>query len=96
MSGGSMDYVCWDLEGKAAGKLMDKELEAMLKDFCKVLHDCEWYHSCDIGEEEYRNTVKEFKKRWFGSRDEHLKEIIEESIASLRKELVTMIGVDDE
>lgn len=94
MSGGAMDYVCWTLEGNASGKLEDKELEAMLKDFVNLLHDCEWYHSGDIGEDDYFETVRKFKKKWFGKRDERLQEIIETSIEELKQELTRMIKVD--
>lgn len=93
MSGGSMDYVCWTLENNASGRMEDRELEAMLKDFVKLLHDCEWYHSGDIGADNYFETVREFKKKWFGKRDERLQEIVEKSIEELKQELIRMIKV---
>ena len=87
--------MCWTLEDKATGNMKDKELEAMLKDFVKVLHDCEWYDSDDIGEDAYFETVRKFKKKWFGKRDERLQEIIETSIEELKQELTRMIKVDN-
>lgn len=92
MSGGSMGYVCYDLQDKAIGRMMDKELEALLKDFIELLHDCEWANDSDISDEQYFETVREFKKKWFGKRDDRLKEIIDSSLEDLRKELYAMIG----
>lgn len=92
MSGGSMDYIYCKLESSAIGMLMDKELEDMLKDFVALLHDCEWAHDSDISDEEYFETVKKFKDKWFGNRDERLKDIVNQSIEELRLELMRMIG----
>ena len=94
MSGGSMDYIYCRLEGCATGKMRDRELEAMLKDFVKVLHDCEWSEDCDISDDEYFETVRKFKKKWFGKRDERLKEIVEKSVEELKAELMRMIEVE--
>ena len=92
MSGGSMDYICCKLESSVSGMLMDKELEEMLKDFVALLHDCEWAHASDISEEKYFETVKKFKDKWFGNRDERLKDIVNQSIEELKLELMRMIG----
>ena len=48
--------------------MFDIELNDMMYDLVKVLKDLEWWQSGDIGEEEYRKTVKGFKDRWFGNR----------------------------
>lgn len=92
MSGGSMDYIYSRLEETASGRMKDRELNAMLEDFIKVLHDCEWMYSCDIGREDYFETVAKFKQKWFGNRDERLKEIIEQATDELKSELLIMIG----
>lgn len=92
MSGGSMNYVCWTLADCATGRMMDRELEEMLKDFVDLLHDCEWVHSCDTSDEKYFETVRKFKNKWFGKRDERLKEIVEKSVGELKEELMRMIG----
>ena len=64
----------------------------MLKDFVALLHDCEWAHDSDISEEKYFETVKKFKDKWFGNRDERLKDIVNQSIEELKLELMRMIG----
>lgn len=92
MSGGSMDYIYRRLDENASGRMIDRELNAMLEDFVKVLHDCEWMHSCDISREGYFETVTWFKQKWFGKRDERLKEIIEQATDELKSELLKMIG----
>lgn len=91
MSGGSLDYICWKIE-EAACRVDDRELKAMLLDLAKVMHDCEWWLSCDISKEEYQKTLNDFKNKWFGKRDENLKSIINAAVATLREELLDMIG----
>ena len=92
MSGGSMDYIYSRLDENASGRMEDRELNAMLEDFIKVLHDCEWMHSCDISREKYFETVANFKRKWFGNRDKRLREIIECATEELKSELLKMIG----
>lgn len=92
MSGGSMDYIYSRLDETASGRMEDRELNAMLEDIIKVLHDCEWMHSYDISREAYFETVANFKRKWFGNRDERLKEIIEQATDELKSELLIMIG----
>ena len=74
MSGGSHDYGCYTLERLFCDSMQDDEMNEMIQDLVKVLHDVEWWDSGDIGEERYRTTVEEFKKKWFGTRDEVLRE----------------------
>jgi hypothetical protein len=64
MSGGSYNYMCYSIESMYKDELEDKELDALLIDFVKVLHDLEWWKSDDIGEDTYRETVKKFKDKW--------------------------------
>ena len=45
-------------------QLEDEQLNELLLDFCKVLHDLEWYRSDDISQEDYKETVKKFKDKW--------------------------------
>lgn len=97
MSGGSYNYEYYRVEEEYVGSMYDAELDEMMKDLVKVLHDVEWWQSCDIGEEDYRQTVKAFKAKWFDfDRGERLKPIIERKINKVRKELMDMIGGDDE
>ena len=97
MSGGSYCYKYCEVDDYYVGAMYDEELNEMMKDIVKVLHDVEWWQSCDIGEDSYRKTVKEFKDKWFNSdRSERLKPIIDRRINEVRTELINMIGGEDE
>ena len=97
MSGGSYCYKYCEVDDYYVGAMYDEELNEMMKDLVKVLHDVEWWQSCDIGEDSYRKTVKEFKDKWFNSdRSERLKPIIDRRINEVRTELINMIGGDEE
>ena len=97
MSGGSYNYTCYLVEEEYVGAMHDAELDEMMKDLVDVLHDVEWWQSCDIGEDDYRKTVKAFKAKWLDSdRGERLKPIIDRKINKVRKELIDMMGGDTE
>jgi hypothetical protein len=93
MSGGSHDYVCRDLEWKARGKMYDAELNELIDDLIDVLHDVEWWQSGDYGEEDYRETVQKFKKKWFGNKKSKRRaELIVRECERLKKELLRDFG----
>ena len=97
MSGGSYSYKYYEVEDYYVGAMYDEELNEMMEDLVKVLHDVEWWQSCDIGEDTYRKTVKEFKDKWFNTdRCERLKPIIDRRINEVRTELINMVGGDSE
>ena len=64
MSGGSHNYVYSRLSQECEGKMYDVEMNDLIKDLCEVLHDLEWWQSGDYSENQYRETVSEFKKKW--------------------------------
>lgn len=97
MSGGSYSYIYEKLSEECEDRMYDAEMDEMIKDLCKVLHDLEWWQSGDSGEERYRKTTAEFKKKWFkGDRQERLKGYIDSQIGIVRKELYQLIGEDVE
>ena len=65
MSGGSHDYIYSALLNQCQDKMRDEELNEMIVDFATVLHDLEWWCSGDIGEDDYRKSATDFKKKWF-------------------------------
>lgn len=89
MSGGSFNYGCYTLKDLYEGKMLDAELNRMIVDLCEVLHDLEWYVDCDISEEKYRETVRRFKKKWFGKTEVRVKDIVNERVDELKNELMT-------
>jgi hypothetical protein len=90
-SGGSYDYT-YNYLDIYYHNVYDEELDLMIQDLREVLHDLEWWQSSDIGEEDYRKTLNDFKKKWFGNRDERLKEIIENKCKELEKYLLNVVG----
>lgn len=80
MSGGSHDYTWRKVEYECVGKMFDDEMDEMMKDLVDVLHDVEWWQSGDIDEEDYRETLEEFKIKWFGTRDDNLRQRLAEKM----------------
>lgn len=94
MSGGSYGYIYSRLEDECKNRMYDAELNDLIKDLIKVLHDLEWWQSGDIGEDTYRETVAIFKEKWFRSdRKERLKGYVDEKCGLLKSELYRLIGV---
>lgn len=87
MSGGSYDYKSYVIEEYYAGRMYDLELDEMMKDLVKVLHDVEWWQSGDIDEEDYRKTVDEFKKKWFKRRKIDIEAFINSVFEKQKQEL---------
>jgi hypothetical protein len=69
MSGGSHEYTYLQVEEFYDKGMYDEEMNLFIPDLVKVLHDLEWWKSCDIDEEDYRKTLKEFKDKWFRNND---------------------------
>lgn len=46
MSGGSYSYVYCRVEEECVNRMFDSQLNEMMKDLVKVLHDLEWWQSC--------------------------------------------------
>lgn len=99
MSGGSMDYVYFKVKEYAVGMMGDAELNDLMEDVAELLHDCEWWHSGDYDEDDYRRSVAQFKEKWFGktaNRSKRLEKLIDEKIEQVRKECRQMIGFVEE
>ena len=98
MSGGSMDYIYYHVD-EAASMCEDVELSELLYDASKVLHDEEWWKSCDYSEDTYRESLAEFKAKWFkGDRADRLKGYVDKEIERCRKRCYSIIGpvtIDD-
>lgn len=93
MSGGSYNYIYSRLLQECEGEMHDAEMNDLIKDLCWVLHDLEWWQSGDYSEDQYRDTLSEFKKKWFkGDRSTRLKDYIDNQIDTVRRQLYSLIG----
>jgi hypothetical protein len=96
MSGGSFDYMYYRIQNTYEGRMEDIELNEMINDLCEVLHDLEWWQSGDYGEEDYRETVRKFKKKWFGKTQKaRLEKAIEKATVTFKKQLRDTFGVSE-
>ena len=50
MSGGSHNYIYYQIEENLCGQMKDAELNDLMDDIVKLAHDLEWADSCDISE----------------------------------------------
>lgn len=92
MSGGSYNYLYSQVEDEYVGKMYDRELDDMMKDLVKLVHDLEWWQSDDYGEKIYRDTVAKFKAKWFnGDRNKRLTKYVDDAVEELSKQLYEMI-----
>ena len=97
MSGGSYNYIYATLKDECGNQMYDAEMNDLINDLCEVLHDLEWWQSCDISEETYRKTLTEFKKKWLqGDRETRIKGYIDEQIGIVRRQLYNLIGEENE
>lgn len=92
MSGGHFNYLYSTIEDTYCGEMQDIELNEMMKDLVELLHDLEWYMSCDYGEQTYRETVQKFKKKWFKRTNENMREFIEKKYEEKKNELLKDLG----
>ena len=94
MSGGSYNYIYSQLENECEGNMYDSEMDMLIKDLCKVLHDLEWWQSGDYSEEQYRETVARFKAKWFkGDRKQIAKEYIDSQVRIIQMELYNLFEI---
>lgn len=93
MSGGSYGYIYSKLQDECRGRMYDAEMNDLIADLSAVLHDLEWWQSGDTSEEQYRQTLMEFKEKWFKTdRKERLKGYIDEQIGIVKEQLYNLIG----
>lgn len=92
MSGGSFNYNYYTIQNEYCGRMEDVELDEMMDDLVELLHDLEWWKSADYGEDDYRETVKKFKDKWFNQdRSKRLEAIIDKKCEALKTELKKII-----
>ena len=70
------------------GYMYDTELDRMMEDLVPVLEDLEMWQEGDIGEEQYRETVTEFKSKWFKRRKCDIESLVNEEFEKKKQELL--------
>ncbi|MGJ0961687.1 hypothetical protein ACR75P_08380 [Faecalicoccus pleomorphus] len=70
------------------GYMHDTELDRMMEDLVPVLEDLEMWQEGDIGEEQYRETVTEFKSKWFKRRKCDIEALVNEEFEKKKEELL--------
>ena len=88
MSGGSYSYVYCRVEEECVNRMFDSQLNAMMEDLVDLLHDLEWWQSCDYSEETYRESVNKFKKKWFRQTKIDVQKQIESKLEQTKDELL--------
>lgn len=92
MSGGSMNYCCYQVS-EIAEMEEDLVIRNMLKDLSDYLHAEEWYRSGDTCRETYVKARKKFKEKWFDTKVD-IKPYVDEEIERFKNEMYELIGVD--
>lgn len=96
---GASAYDGWNgaAYARARNPMEDKQLSELIFDVFVLLHSWDWYQSGDTGEEDYREDVEYFKKKWLKkSSDDLAKREIENAIAELRRDLYISLCLDRE
>lgn len=88
MSGGSYNYMYCRVNDEYVDRMFDSQLNSMMKDLVDVLHDLEWWQSCDCDEKRYRETVRKFKKKWFKQTKIDVQKQIESKFEQTKDELL--------
>lgn len=96
MSGGAMNYAYTQIEYECVGQMGDHELDDLMADVAKLVHDREWNLSGDTCDETYAQSVREFKQKWFETpRKDRLRSYIVEICDKAFSECFAMIGEKD-
>ena len=96
MSGGSYNYIYSTLKNECEGQMYDSEMNLLIKDLCKVLHDLEWWKSDDYSEDQYRRTVDKFKNKWLkGDRKQLTRECIDSQVGIIQRELYNLFDIGE-
>lgn len=101
MSGGRFDYKDSSLKNEIFGwtdkptnVFEDKEISELVWDVLDLIHDYDWYASGDTNEKTYLEAKTDFKKKWFGNREERIRKIIDDTVNDCKTELYKTFGFD--
>lgn len=84
----SYDNISIKVKYDLVGYMFDTELNQMMKDLVPVLEDLEKWQEGDIVEEQYRETITEFKSKWFKRRKCDIESLVNEEFEKKKAELL--------
>lgn len=84
----SYDNISIKVKYDLVGYMYDSELNQMMKDLVPVLEGLEKWQEGDIVEEQYRETVTEFKSEWFKRRKCDIEALVNEEFEKKKQELL--------
>lgn len=103
MSGGIFNYLDSTLKNEIYGwadtwsnVFEDREISELVWDVLNLIHDYDWYASCDTGKDDYLKAKAEFKKKWFSNRGVAVRRTIDTAINELKAELYETYGMEGE
>lgn len=100
MSGGRFDYIdsrckeeIFGWSEKPTNVFEDREISELIWDVFDLIHEYDWYASCDTSEEKYLSAKDAFKKKWLKHDEQRVQMVIDNAIDEVRKELYKTYGV---
>ena len=104
MSGGYFEYHDFTLKTEIFGfgdsprnALEDQEISELVWEVFDLLHAYDYYRSGDTSEAAYREALRKFKKKWFGSvRRDRIKRIIDKTFAEAKQELYQTFDIGED
>ena len=101
MSGGHFDYLdgrlkdeIFGYEDKVKNVFEDREISELVFDVLDLIHEFDWYCSCDTSKETYLKAKAKFKRKWFSNRGVRIKRTIDTAIDEVRAELYETYGIE--
>ena len=81
---------------RSLNPMHDRELSELMADVMCLLYGLEWFDSCDIGEETYKECVNKFKAKWFTRTGKERLNSYAEDLKSYYEELVEELKETDD
>ena len=101
---GGLDYNMDSEENEESRKIVrkknyfeDAEISELIYDVFCLMHSYDWYKSGDIGEEDYRESVKYFKNKWFKTDEQtRIKTLIDNELIQLKEDIYRTFDIKEE
>ena len=100
MIGGKFNYVDSRLKDEIFGwadeprnVFEDREIYELVWDVLNLIRDYDRYANGNTCKETYLKSKAEFKKKWVGNRDVHVRRIVDEALKQCKNELYETFGL---